>query len=259
MFKRRFPPVVDRAIFCILLQPIENAVTYRVDWRPFETPLLYTKHADPTQRLRPPSDAAMLAWAPNSTEDGQEYESPMSCGSCERVGLEREFGDTWKSLEKLLPIDRVKSTAINPLVEHFLLRAYEQGRFEGLLNHIFAVEALLGGRKADRKKIGKRIHNLFYSENKERVFLEQVSDLCHVAGAEKWSSAEWFCHLYKMRNNYVHGMFLDSGRSYRGADPFMQDVVAAHTLTRMLISAACQYVEKNNFEHRDEFIKMLDQ
>lgn len=244
VYERRFPPIVDRAIFCLLLQPIEDAIHYGVDWRPFRTPILYVQHDDPAHRPRLAPDPMKLDWESCFTVDGDEYESPMTCGECDRVGLEQELQDTWQLLERLLPLDGACQSAINPLVEHFVLRAYEQGRFDGLIMHMTAVEALLGPDKPPTKKpIKKRITNLLRASGQDTLALHAGND---------------FCRFYDMRSKYIHGNMVNSEHPCRGFDPFVRDIVGAHVLTRAIISSACYFVAGKNLQSRGEFLRALD-
>ena len=258
VYQRRFPPIIDRAIFCLLLQPIEDAIDYGIDWRPFETPILYIRHDDAEGQPWPAPDPSKLARTPRFSADGEDYYSPISCGECFRASLEDELKGTWQLLEGLLPLEGAPQSAINPLVERFVLRAYEQGRFEGLIMHMIAIDAMLGRRENDAtKKTKRRISKLLDITEEEVCFRKHIAKFYRSKHYSKRTSGEWFLHLYKMRNDYVHGKMIERETVCRDNDPFIQDIIIAHILTRTIFLASCRLIESRNWT-REKLIEELD-
>lgn len=259
VYERHFPPVVDRAIFCLLLQPIEDAVHYGLDWRPFETPVLYVRHDDPAQRPRLPPDPSKLNWEPCFTEDGEEYERPLTRGECDRAGLEQDLRNTWHLLERLLPRNGSCQSAVNPVAERFVLRAYQQGRFDGLIMHMIALDALLGKSQRNATKMTmKRLTNLLHATCRENLFMDESARFLDERKTRNQSSGKWFWHLYGLRNRFVHGKMNEPDDVVRGVDPFVQDLIVAHILTRSAFIAALYYNHESGICSRDELLDALD-
>jgi hypothetical protein len=201
-FARKWPEIVERAVFALLLLPWEEMVGHPdVDWRSFRIPWVYTVPGDPLDSLNVLRGTDTLTWVPDSRFDdftGEEYETEKPFDLPLNDDLDGYFSEMsdmrWAILE------RARSSEIfNPLVMHFLVRAFASEGVDEFLGHITAVEAALGlasdfARARDRPRVGGDNPGST-TRIKQRV------------GAITADAAlgEAFEELFRIRSAFVHG------------------------------------------------------
>jgi len=185
--KRRFPAVVERALFATLLAPWEDLVTHTdLDWRPFQTPWVYTVDEDLFVRPPPFPSADTLSWEPDyyTDYDGEtvEVERPVAYRWQDAVeGVSAWLNDDrWRQIEAALASELFST----PIV-HFFVSAFLATEIDEFMGHLTALEAGLGLR-ADRAR--------------EKTLGSRVQALLADAGA-----AVTYGKLFNLRSEYVHG------------------------------------------------------
>lgn len=184
---RKFPVAVEQALFALLLVPWEDLVGHAdLNWRPFQTPWVYT--VDDDIFVRPPSlpSADSLSWAPDAytDHDGEtiEYERPLTHWGQDTIeGLETWVNDgRWREVETALASDLFSTP-----VAHFLVAAFLGEGIDEFIAHLTSLEAALGLRvdRAREQTMGARVQAL----------------LGDADGAAAYG------RIFNLRSEYVHG------------------------------------------------------
>lgn len=196
---RRYPAVVEEALFCLLLAPWEAWGTMTlVDWRGFHLPWVYTIDTDLAIQPAVPPDAASLTFEPTiyHGQDGEEIEdeqpSILQLDEDDLQGLAQGLTETWGKLETA----RVTDLFTTP-IEHFMVRAYASTGIDEVLAHMTVLEAALGEEADhDRKLRPKSERDLSATERMARKVAGVLDDP---------SAAQAYRELFRVRSLFVHG------------------------------------------------------
>ncbi|HEX4484624.1 MAG TPA: hypothetical protein VH088_00050 [Terriglobales bacterium] len=242
-FARRWPEIVERAVFALLLLPWEDMVGHpEVDWRAFRIPWVYTVPGDPLDSLNVLRGTDTLTWVPDSQFDdatGELYETEKPFDLPLKDDLQGDFSKIsdlrWAALE------RAQSSEIfNPLVMHFLVRAFVSEGVDEFLGHITAVEAALGlasdfARARDRPKVDGD------NPGSTARIKQRVEAITADAGL-----AEAFEDLFRIRSAFVHGRPMNEIPSVAR--------IRARVLARQVVESLIQACAGSTGFSRDAFL-----
>lgn len=195
---RRFPAVVEAALFHLLLEPWETWSTMAdLDWRGFRAPWVYTLDDDLfVSPKRPPSpdDLSLEPWI---VEDawGEEVELerpttyPLHEDAAQTLGAAP--ASAWIALETA----RASSLFETP-VEHFLVRAFLAEGIDEFMAHITTIEAAFGLELDHRRPKGTPHARLSSTKRVAARLAAALGDA---------SAAQDFQTLFKLRSEFVHG------------------------------------------------------
>lgn len=217
---RAWPNIVERALFALLLLPWEEMTEHAsFEWRGFRVPWCHTINPDIFSQLSLPPHADSLSWEPDIfdhpiTGESIELERPAALDLV--PGAKSQFASLddqrWRNIETA-----VASNLFNPLVVHFLTRAFASRGIDEFIGHIIAVEAALGMARDHDRSVRSKINGKNPGAT-ERV-ARRVAGLAGPAHSE-----QEFKNLFKLRSDFVHGNNLGS------ISP--QDRIAARKLAR---------------------------
>jgi hypothetical protein len=198
----RFPPVVEAALFFLLLAPWEQWSTMQeIDWRGFRVPWIYTVDDDLFIRPAPPPSADSLSLEPWIVEDswGEEIElerpTALPLDDEAQVELARFNNEGWEQLQAA----RTTSLFETP-VEHFLVRAFLADGMDEVMAHMTAIEAALGLEMDHRKGLRpKSDPHKKLSSATERVAARITAIM------DDRPSGQAYKDLFELRSAFVHG------------------------------------------------------
>lgn len=150
----RFPAVVERTLFLLLLAPWEAwSEMPEVDWRGFQIPWIYTLDDDLCTFPAPPPAPERLSWEPYCQQvdhdEWVESEHPLSLRtSATAEDVRQNLDSCWARLQ--MP-NTLNSDLFSTPVEHFLVRAFLADGIDEMMAHLIVVEAAFG-TEADHKK-----------------------------------------------------------------------------------------------------------
>ena len=230
----KYPIPVERALFTLLLAEWERAVgKNEFDWRPFRVPWVYTFTDDPFAAAPVFPDAESLSWehrayTDDATGELVEYEVPYTTNMDDAV-----VGALMAELPSLAELvnKTCSASCINPLVRHFLIRAFTSDGIDELLFHTLTIEAALG-REEERQGILAKL--------KERI--RRLTGR-HDAGGE-------FAIQYDRRSTYIHGRNMQELER--------EDLIAARKLAREVAFHLVCRAADNPHLGRDEFLNQLE-
>lgn len=195
----RFPSVVERVLFFLLLAPWEEWSTMNeMSWRGFEMPWVYCRTDDIFDSPSRPPDPGSLAWQPFIQDDGggqtveieRPIEFPLTDSATREMSLFCE--ERWVGFQQALDSELLK-----PPIMHFLVRAFLADGIDEFMAHLTSIEAALGlqsdhnpnERKLHHKKLGatKRVGTRL------AALLDDATALGTYAG------------LYNLRSAFIHG------------------------------------------------------
>jgi hypothetical protein len=199
---RRWPQIVERAVFTLLLLPQEGAMTYpSTNWRNFSIPWVYSVSGDPFQSPNYPKGHDTLTWEPDFYFDqysGEEVETekptsyPMEGDVA--ISMYSTLSDQrWDTIAKA-----VTAASFNPLIMHFLVRAFVSEGIDEFVAHISAIEAALGLKSDHDQRSRPKIS----SKNPGATFrvAQRISKLLDSAQAR-----DDYLKLFGIRSDFVHG------------------------------------------------------
>lgn len=240
--ERKFPQVVEDALFALLLAPWEEWGHYSsFEWRVFRIPWTYTLSGDLFVQPTPPPNSGTLSWEPWAYTDvfGDDVEGERPCSyPLNELSL---MAPEWVNDVYWSQIVFARTTGLfGAPVAHFLVRAFTSSGIDEFLAHIMVIEAGLG-TKIDhdrRSKVGKR--NLGATR---RVALRLAALL------NDPSSAAQFSHLFKTRSEFVHGREMV-------AIPSEDRMLARRLARRAAASLVCAAAAQPNIT-RTDFLENL--
>ncbi|WP_057385035.1 hypothetical protein [Pseudomonas aeruginosa] len=197
----RFPAVVERALFFLLLAPWEDwAEMPEVDWRGFRVPWIYTLDDDLCAFPTPPPAPERLSWQPHfqqvAPDEWEESERPAE------LKTSASAEDVRQALDSEWPSFQTPSTLASELfstpVEHFLVRAFLSDGIDEVMAHLIVVEAAFGTESDHKPK--QRLPTDSRNEGATRRVAARLS-----AAIERPEAAKEYLDLYDMRCTYVHG------------------------------------------------------
>jgi len=162
-----FPELIEKALFAAILLPWEMLTDYSdLEWRGFRVPWTYSVDRDPFARPIPPPRPETLSWELQIQDDpvtGEEVEGErpfmLSLKEGSQTPIQGLTNEKWSEISAALGAD-----LFNPLVLHFLVRAFLSNGIDEFLNHLTALEAALGqkedyqagsGRRSVKRRIAK--------------------------------------------------------------------------------------------------------
>jgi hypothetical protein len=247
-YKGRFPPVVENALFALLLAPWEEwSAELNPGWRGFYAPWVYSVVEDIfVQPLLPPS-VDTLTWEPAVYPDGYggtvESERPVELQlheSAAALGLALLDNDRWSAVETAL-----SSPLFETPVAHFFVRAFLSEGIDEFIAHLTTIEAALGLRAdyCPSLRPNADLHKKLNSTCRLRARL--------VALLTDRSAADLHRRLFHLRSDYVHG---------RGSEKIIssKEKTEARSLARRVVEAlVTQANEVNTPASREEFLSSL--
>lgn len=198
----RFPPVVERALFFLLLAPWERWSTMQeVDWRGFRLPWIYTVDDDLFIRPAPPPSADSLTLEPWIVQgdwgEDIELERPTVLPLDDEAasGLALFTDGAWKDLETARATDLFETP-----IAHFLVRAFLADGMDEVMAHMTAIEAAVGLEMDHKKWLRPKPdpHKAVPSAT-ARVAARVAAVLNDRASAQAYKD------LFELRSTFVHG------------------------------------------------------
>lgn len=198
----RFPPVVEAALFFLLLAPWEKWSTMQeVDWRGFRLPWIYTVDDDLFVRPSPPPSADSLTLEPWIFQDDSGEEVELERPTALRLDDDAQselalFTDhAWRELEAA----RATSLFETP-VAHFLVRGFLADGMDEVMAHMTAIEAAVGLEMDHKKWLRpKPDPNKTISSATDRVAARIAAVLNDRASVQAYKD------LFELRSTFVHG------------------------------------------------------
>jgi hypothetical protein len=231
----KWPAIVDHAAFALLLLPWEDVAGYKdLDWRAFRIPWVYTVNPDPFSSPKWPQGSQSLSWEPDVFDDlatGETIELekptrlPLQDGSSGMCAALSE--DHWNNI-----LTAIVSPFFNPLVEHFLVRAFTSNAIDEFLSHVIVVEAALG-MESDYKKGGAT----------KRVAQRAASITGEANAASEYEE------LFNLRSRFIHGRQLSTISSDKR--------ILARSLARRVASSLVRAAVAGGYADRDAFLSAL--
>ncbi|EPG2630760.1 hypothetical protein HMPREF2719_21570 [Pseudomonas aeruginosa] len=197
----RFPAVVERALFFLLLAPWEDwSEMPEVDWRGFRVPWIYSLDDDLCAFPTPPPAPERLSWQPHfqqvAPDEWEESERPAE------LKTSASAEDVRQALDSEWPSFQTPSTLASELfstpVEHFLVRAFLSDGIDEVMAHLIVVEAAFGSESDHKAK--QRLPTDSHKEGATRRVAARLS-----AAIGRPEAAKEYLDLYDMRCTYVHG------------------------------------------------------
>ncbi|MBN7807758.1 MULTISPECIES: hypothetical protein [Agrobacterium] len=198
----RFPPVVEAALFFLLLAPWEQWSTMQeIDWRGFRIPWIHTVDEDLFVRPSPPPSADNLTLEPWIVQDhcgkDVELERPTALGLDDEAQSElaKFTDDAWRELETALA-----SALFETPVAHFLVRGFLADGMDEVMAHMTAIEAAVGLGMDHKKGLRpKPDPHKKVSSATERVAARVAAVL------KDGASVQAYRDLFELRSTFVHG------------------------------------------------------
>jgi hypothetical protein len=245
---RAFSAIVEHVLSALILHPWEDFVRSAEIWRPFVIPWIYPVKGDPFETPPPAPDVDSLSWELGSyqtTEGRIEFDRPTTSivknGAFE--DLEARLSQTWIALEEVCPLGHTGSTALNPFIEHFLLRAYLERGIDELIMHMTAIDAAIGNCKFNKNRPKKKK----YDGMTKALSARMCALLCDP------SVGPQFCALYDRRSEYIHGRLGAEGEIK------IEDLNSARRLARPVARAVLEYAVNHPDRSRDDMLADLDE
>lgn len=245
-YARKWPIIVEKAVFALLLLPWEEMVQHRdIDWRAFRIPWVYSLPSDIFEGPSYPRGPETLTWEPDFYFDsisGKEVETQRPF----RLPLNDEIDGSFANLTdaRWNILDMAQSSPIfNPLVMHFLVRAFTSDGIDEFLGHVTTVEAALGmssdfGVGTPRPLIGKK--NPGATVRVKRRIAALTGDS---------ANADVFEGIFNLRSTFIHGRKMDELSSARR--------VQARVLARNVVECLIQATQARAAADRDAYLTSL--
>jgi hypothetical protein len=239
-----WPNVVEQAVFMLLLLPLEQLGTYAdIEWRTFRIPWIYTVKSDPFVSPALPRGHETLTWEPDIFDDpytGEtvELEKPtrMLLLDNSHAAFNALTDQRWQDIGRA-----VQSPIFNPLVAHFMVRAFTSDDIDEFLAHIIVIDAAIG-MASDHD--ARRRPTITGSQGAT----ERVSRRAAAITGEPGAAAE-YKELFKIRSEFVHGRQLAAIPSAKR--------IAARSLARRVADGLVDAALAGNYGDRDSFLSSL--
>lgn len=240
------PEKVERAVFTLLLLPQEDAAIYPdMNWRNFNIPWVYSVTDDPFQSPNYPKGHDTLTWEPDFFFDessGEEIETEKPTrypvDSEKANSIYSELSDnSWHEVESAMA-----TSAFNPLIVHFLVRAFMSEGIDEFLGHISAIEAALGMKSDHDQRARPRLHGK--NPGATIRIANRLSVLLKTSDA-----GQVYSQLFGIRSDFLHGRPVGEISSAHR--------LAARRLARETSSAIVDATIKNANLGRDEYLSSL--
>ncbi|MBW9089847.1 hypothetical protein JNB91_18700 [Rhizobium wenxiniae] len=197
----RFPPVVEAAIFFLLLAPWEDWAVYpEVNWRAFRLPWLHTVDDDLFVRPMAPPSPNTLSLQPDIAYDryGDEVEIERPTVN----NLEEEARTDFTRLDETLwqsVLDARAGVLFETPIVHFIVRAFLADGMDEVMAHMTAIEAGLGLEMDHRRGLRPKpdAHRDVSPSDRAAARLAALLNDATAATAYR--------QLFELRSSYVHG------------------------------------------------------
>lgn len=243
---RVWPEIVEQAVFGLMQLPWEEMVTdANFEWRGFRIPWIYVVDHDPFASPNLPQGPETLSRQPQiyvdqNTGEEVEIERPL------QYGLNDDLDNHWATLNDAwwARLQRViASPIVNPLVTHFVVRAFRSDDIDEFLGQMVTIEAAIAmerdhGLGAPRPKI---------PGNAQGATLR----VARRAGAitSDPAAAVLYNKLFNLRSAFIHGRPL--------AEISSEKRVAARTLARRVISGLLNAADAGTHQDRTAYLTSL--
>ncbi|MBD9389669.1 hypothetical protein IB237_20960 [Agrobacterium sp. AGB01] len=197
----RFPPVVEAAIFFLLLAPWEDWAVYpEVNWRAFRLPWLHTVDDDLFVRPMAPPSPDTLSLQPDIAYD--QYGDEVEIERPTVNNLEDEARTNFKRLNESLwqnVLHARASTLFETPIVHFIVRAFLADGMDEVMAHMTAIEAGLGLEMDHRRGLRPKpdAHRNVCASDRAAARLAALLNDANAAIAYR--------ELFELRSSYVHG------------------------------------------------------
>ncbi len=232
-YPSNFRPIVEQALFAIILLPWETLEGWGGNWKPFRLPWVYRVPESPFLPLKqfPKPSTLSWGWASDGIDEIEEIPATNSLDPSDLGDISGELQQLWSSLEYVSPIKDEAHEAFPRTIRHFMLRAFLDEGFDELIWSVIAIDACLGKEnEGDKtKKIAYRAANLCQDPSMHRR--------C--------------CDYYKLRSDYVHGRDL-GGKTIRN-----EDLRGSRKLARSVVRALLKRCAEDRSISRDVLLDNL--
>ncbi|MBO9111939.1 hypothetical protein J5288_24775 [Agrobacterium sp. S2/73] len=197
----RFPPVVEAAIFFLLLAPWEDWAVYsEVNWRAFRLPWLHTVDDDLFVRPMAPPSPDTLSVQPDIAYDqyGDEVEIERPTVNNLEDEARTDFNQLNESFWQSVLDARAGALFETPIV-HFIVRAFLADGMDEVMAHMTAIEAGLGLEMDHRRGLRPKPdahRNVSASDRTAARLAALLSDA---------ATAVAYRELFELRSSFVHG------------------------------------------------------
>lgn len=197
----RFPPVVEAAIFFLLLAPWEDWAVYpEVDWRAFRLPWLHTVDDDLFVRPMAPPSPDTLSLQPDIAYD--QYGDEIEIERPTVNNLEDEARSSFNRLDESLwrgVLDARAGALFETPIVHFIVRAFLADGMDEVMAHMTAIEAGLGLEMDHRRGLRPKpdAHKNVSASDRTAARLAALLNDATAATAYR--------ELFELRSSYVHG------------------------------------------------------
>lgn len=234
-YPSNFPPIIEQALFAIILLAWETLEDWGGDWKPFRIPWVYQmpESAFSPLELFPKPATLSWGWAGNGIDEGEMKEIPAtsSLDPADLGDVSSELQQLWSSLEHVSPPEGEPHNAFPRTIRHFMLRAFLDEGFDQFLWNVIVIDACLGkdNEGDQRKKIAYRAANLCQDASMHRC--------C--------------CDYYKLRSAYVHGRDV-------GGEPIQSNALrGSRALSRSVVRALLRRCAEDQAISRDVLLTEL--
>lgn len=197
----RFPPVVQEALFLLLLAPWEDWTEVQPDeWRGFHLGWTHTADPDLAQRPVAPPGLDTLTWEPDPREDDEDHERfAHRFLDAESAALPAIVSEALRRLD----VARTSPLMDTP-VAHFLVTGFAAQGIDEFMAHITVVEAALG-LVEDYPRKGRPRPTVLPN-------IRSVGRLsCRLVALLKDEAVEaTLARLFELRSRFVHGRAMES-------------------------------------------------
>ena len=243
--KSRLPPMIEEALFFLLLAPWEDWSTMpEVDWRGFRIPLIHTTDEDLFVRPQAMLSADSLSWEPHVLTDAWgevvEVERPVVLPLEDNVAtaLQAWNDAAWERVAKAR-----RSTLFETPVAQFFVRAFLAEGVDEVLGHMTAIEAALGLQADYDRRLRSKADK---GPGATRRVAARVAALL---GARRF--ADDYEQLFEVRSAFLHGRSM-------GAISTVQRVMARR-LSRQVVAALVDRAVGGSADRISELERLLDQ
>lgn len=213
---RRFSEEVELGLFILTLVAWEDCTGGQfISWQPFRTPWSYVLSDDPFVFPPRAPDPRTLTWETVAAADGAPFEIAYcnTISKIERLNLAQTLNQLYERVSAVLSRARAGKSCFNLLIEHYMLRAFQEDGLDQLLWHSATVDAALGDRGASAtRRLVRKV-----------ALITQDDSL----GAK-------FEEIYDRRSEYIHGRRIDDSNLWQS------DLAGARRIARLVVTGVLQ-------------------
>lgn len=243
--KGRFAPIVENALFFLLLAPWEDWSTMpEVDWCGFRLPWVYIADDDLFVRPQTPPTPESLAWETQALTDAWgevvEVERPVSLRLDDdaQAGLILWDETRWSAVNRVLG-----SPLFETPVAHFFVRAFLTEGVDEVLAHLKTIEAALGVRSDYERGLRQKPDRHGRLGGARRVAARVAALLGDRCFAKQYD------HLFGVRSAFLHGRAM--------GEISTAERVLARKLARLVVEGLVREATTSLVVSRDDHLQML--